>query len=139
MTKRLLRVGVAAAVIAVAPAVVQNQGAYRTITVTTSEVTTPAIAVAPDGQSFVFTALGHLYRLPASGGVAVQLTTGPSYDFDPAMSPDGTRVAFASNREGSSSNIFVLDLATRKVTPVAHELDAARPVWSPDGRTIAYA
>jgi Tol biopolymer transport system component/imidazolonepropionase-like amidohydrolase len=139
MKNTVLPVAVVAGVMAFAPAIVHDQTTYRTISVNTNEVTTPAITIAPDAQSIVFTALGHLYRLPMSGGTAVQLTTGPSYDFDPAISPDGARVAFASNRDGSSSNIFVLDLATKKVTAVAREIDAARPVWSPDGKTIAYA
>jgi dipeptidyl aminopeptidase/acylaminoacyl peptidase len=130
---------VLAGVVLAPAAIVHDQATYKTVSVSTSEVTTPAIAVTPDGQGIVFTALGHLHRLPMTGGAATQLTAGPSYDLDPAISPDGTRVVFASNRDGSSSNIFVLDLATKKVTAVAREVDAARPVWSPDGATIAYA
>jgi Tol biopolymer transport system component/imidazolonepropionase-like amidohydrolase len=121
------------------PVGVHQQGAFRTIAIDTSDVTTPAIAVTPDGRSLVFSALGHLYELPVAGGAATQLTFGPSYDFDPAMSPDGTRVAFASNRDGSGSNIFVLDRASTRVTQVSREVEAARPAWSPDGKTIAYA
>ena len=121
------------------PVRVHQQGSFRTITIDTSEVTTPAVAVTPDGRTLVFSAIGHLYELPVAGGAATQLTFGPSYDFDPAMSPDGSRVAFASNRDGSGSNIFVLDRASKRVTQISREVEAARPVWSPDGKTIAYA
>jgi Tol biopolymer transport system component/imidazolonepropionase-like amidohydrolase len=121
------------------PVQVHQQSAFRTLTIDTTEVTTPAIAVSPDGRTLVFSAIGHLYELPSAGGAATQLTFGPSYDFDPAVSPDGARVAFASNRDGSGSNIFVLDRASKRVTQVSKEVEAARPVWSPDGKTIAYA
>ena len=136
--KELFRYLVFATLVLV-PVQVHQQGAFRTLTIDTTEVTTPAISVSPDGQTLVFSAIGHVYELPSAGGTATQLTFGPSYDFDPAVSPDGTRVAFASNRDGSGSNIFVLDRASKRVTQVSKEVEAARPVWSPDGKTIAYA
>ena len=113
--------------------------APTSVTVKTDEVTTPAIAVSPDGHTLVFGLLGHLFELPVAGGQAIQLTFGPSYDSDPAMSPDGSRIAFVSNRDGSGSNIFVLERANKRVSQVTHEFQATRPAWSPDGRTIAYA
>ena len=133
------RIAIVPLLLVLAPARVHEQASLRTITLTSSEVTTPTIAPTPDGRALVFSALGHLFELPVSGGATTQLTFGPSYDFDPAMSPDGTRVAFASNRDGSGSNIFVLERATKRITQLTREVDAARPVWSPDGGTIAYA
>jgi len=112
--------------------------ATRTLTIETSEVTAPVLAVSPDGRTLAVGALGQLFLLPATGGAAEQVTSGPSYNTDPAFSPDGKRLAFASNRDGSSANVFVLDLATRKLTQLTRERDASRPAWSPDGTTIAY-
>ena len=121
------------------PVRVDNQGSLRTLTIDTTEVTSPPLAVAPDGRTLVIGALGHLHLLPVTGGATTQLTSGPSYNSDPAFSPDGRRLAFVSNRDGSGSNIFVLDVATRRVTQLTREIEATRPAWSPDGRTIAYA
>ena len=94
------------------PAAAQDDG-RRTIEIETSEVTAPDVAISPDGEWLIFTLLGHLGRLPAEGGDAEQLTFGPYYDARPTVSPDGTQVAFQSDREG---NIFLPDLATGEIT-----------------------
>ncbi len=86
--------------------------AARTIEFETTEVTAPDVAVSADGEWLVFTMLGHLFRLPVEGGRAEQMTFGPYYHSDPVFSPDGLRLAFVSDRDGSDGNVFVLDLGT---------------------------
>ncbi len=111
----------------------------RSVEIETTEVTRPDVAVSPDGEWMIFTALGHLFRLPVEGGTAEQLTFGPYFDSDPAISPDGRQVVFASDRDGKSDgNLFVLDLAGGDIRQLTQEWWAARPVWSPDGGSIAY-
>jgi len=110
----------------------------RIIEFETTEVTAPDVAVSPDGEWLIFNILGHLFRLPVEGGTAEQLTFGPYYDTDHTISPDGSRVAFVSDRDRSDGNIFVLKLATGQITQVTHEAWAARPAWSPDGQSIVY-
>jgi TolB protein len=66
------------------------------------------------------------------------LTFGDWDDRDPAVSPDGSRLAFASNR-GGGWDLFLLDLnsgITQPLTDVAGS--AGHPTWSPDGAWIAY-
>lgn len=74
---------------------------WRTLEIDVTEATAADVAVAPDGRSLVFTLLGHLFRLPVSGGDAEQLTFGPHHNDDPVFSPDGETIAFISNRDGS--------------------------------------
>jgi Tol biopolymer transport system component/imidazolonepropionase-like amidohydrolase len=126
----------AAAGLALLP--VQGRVDARTLEFDVTEVTQPALSVAPDGRSFIFNLLGHLFRLPASGGAATQLTFGPFYDSEPVLSPDGAHIAFISNRDGSDGNLFVLDVASGKMSQLTHEFQVAAPVWSPDGKTLAY-
>ena len=119
-------------------ALVGGLAAARTIEFETTEVTAADVTLSADGQWLIFTMLGHLFRLPVEGGTAEQLTFGPYYDTDPLFSPDGTQVAFVSDRDASEDNIFVLELATGQITQLTHEPWAGRPTWTPDGRAIVY-
>jgi Tol biopolymer transport system component len=86
----------------------------------------------------------HIYTVPSTGGARVQLTEGTGINTDPAWSPDGTRIAFASNRDGNY-DIYVMDadgsdvvqLTTDGVGPPV--VNNRYPTWSPDGTSIAYA
>lgn len=67
-----------------------------------------------------------------------RLTSGAWDDVDPALSPTGDRIAFASNR-GGHSDLYVLDLETGITTQLSN--DAAyegHPSWSSDGAWLAY-
>ena len=115
-----------------------SYGANRTFEFETTEVTQPALSMAADGRSFVFNLVGHLFRLSAPGGAATQLTFGPYYDSEPRFSPDGTHLAFISNRDGSDGNIFVMEIASGKISQLTRDYQTGPPIWSPDGKTIAY-
>lgn len=58
---------------------------------------------------------------------------------DPVWSPDGARIAFASNQGGKWA-IYVIDLVTNEV----HQLtdgatNAIAPAWSPDGKQLTFS
>ena len=65
-------------------------------------------ALSPDGKTIAFTYKGDIFTVPVTGGRATQITSSPAYDTTPLWSPDGTRIAFMSNRE-KSSDIFVVN------------------------------
>jgi imidazolonepropionase-like amidohydrolase/Tol biopolymer transport system component len=110
----------------------------REIEIASTRVTSADVAVSPDGASVVFAMLGHLFRVPAAGGAAEQLTFGPAFDKEPVYSPDGAALAFVSDRDGSESNIFMLSLRTGQLSQLTHETWADIPTFSPDGRAILY-
>ena len=66
-------------------------------------------------------------------------STGLFFQIEPAWSPDGLQIAFASSRDGPS-HIFVMQAdgsKTRNLT--ADQQEDSRPAWSPDGATIVFA
>lgn len=68
----------------------------------------------------------------------IQLTNHPAADLAPVWSPDGTRIAFESLRDGNSE-IYVMDAdGSNQVNLTRHEADDHAPSWSPDGSFIAF-
>lgn len=64
---------------------------------------------------------------------------GPTYDFDQAWSPDGSKLAFTSNRDGDSFEIFTMNADGSNVQRLTNDLiDESQPAWSPDGTKIAF-
>jgi Tol biopolymer transport system component/DNA-binding winged helix-turn-helix (wHTH) protein len=71
----------------------------------------------------------------------IPVVSGPLNETDPAMSPDGRRVAFVQRAvaEAGSADIYIRDLATGDVTRVTdHEAGDRMPTWSPDGQRLAF-
>jgi len=68
-----------------------------------------------------------------------RFTAGTKVDMDARWSPDGTKLAFASNRETKRRQLFVIPIAggePLRLTDLAEEVTAA--TWSPDGTRIAF-
>ena len=62
------------------------------------------------------------------------------FDLDPQLSPDGRRIALASERTGKSREIWIANVdgsGAVRLTDTAGKLQGT-PRWSPDGRWIAY-
>ena len=92
-------------------------------------------AVAPDGGSVAFSALGDLWVM-ALGESPERITDDPWVEVDPAWSPDGRSLVFGSDREGDV-DLWLLDVVTgeeRRIT----EGGGRAAAWSPGGRRIAF-
>ena len=97
-------------------------------------------SLAPDGKSIVYSSAASgnldLYLQRVEGRNTTNLTAdSPADDTQPAFSPDGTRIAFRSERGGGG--IFVMGAtgeAVRRLSDVGYN-----PSWSPDGRFIVCA
>jgi imidazolonepropionase-like amidohydrolase/Tol biopolymer transport system component len=94
--------------------------------------------VSPDGQTIVFDFLGDIYRLPIEGGDAVNLTSSHAWDIQPRFSPDGSALAFTSDRAGGD-NIWTMNLSSGDYHQVTYETFRLlnNPTWSLDGKFIA--
>src|SRR5688572_27548262 len=112
----------------------------RTLSFTTSEGTWMSLGLSPDGRTIVFELLGDLYTLPVTGGAATRITNGQAYDMQPACSPDGKRIVFVSDRNGSE-NLWIANAdgtKARAVTTTERE-NYMSPVWTPDGDYVMAA
>ncbi|MDI3515022.1 MAG: TolB protein [Rhodocyclaceae bacterium] len=97
-------------------------------------------ATAADAEvAFVSIRNGNAHIFLSDGkGNDRALTVGESVNLQPSWSPDGTQIAFTSNREGLSK-VFVMDAQggeARRLT--ADDAIETTPSWSPDGSAIAF-
>ncbi|HEY6330465.1 MAG TPA: S9 family peptidase [Blastocatellia bacterium] len=104
--------------------------------------------ISPDGRWIAYTMSEadragnkrntQIYLISIHGGPPRKLTSGPASCMSPRWSPDGSRLAFVSARDGAPQ-VWTTDLksgAVKKVTAISTGADG--PIWSPDGNWIAF-
>jgi dipeptidyl aminopeptidase/acylaminoacyl peptidase len=106
--------------------------------------------VSPDGRTVAFVANGidreaNEYRaaiwLVAADGSSPprRLTAGARQDVAPRWSPDGTQIAFASNRECDAKQLYVMPVDGGEPSRLTDlKEDVTEAVWSRDGSRIAF-
>jgi Tol biopolymer transport system component/imidazolonepropionase-like amidohydrolase len=137
---------------------VPRQGGGRAVPLTEPELEPTRPQFSPDGRQLVVCAYQdggfHLWTMRPDGSGLRRRTDGPWDDRGPAWSPDGTRIAFSSERggdtvTGSPYRIWVIDVRTGELTRLTGlpgqdgpEQDGAwedfDPTWSPDGRRVLF-
>jgi len=109
----------------------------RTLSFTTDEGTWISLDLSPDGRTIVFELLGDLYTLPSEGGEATRITSGQAYDMQPRYSPDGGRIVFVSDRNGSE-NLWIADADGGNAEALTEDEreNYMSPMWTADGRYV---
>lgn len=97
-----------------------------------------SLAWSPDGRALVYSMQGSLWRQELDSGMAMQLTAGPGYDYQPDWSPDGSRIVFVRYLD-DAMELQLLDLGSGAVTALTGEGAVnVDPRWSPDGSRLAF-
>ena len=91
---------------------------------------------------------GHLYVFDIETGGVTQITSGDYEDYSAAWSPDGSKIAFVSNRTAepdasSNTDIWLVDPGTphdqqEPVRVTTNPGTDGSPIWHPDGERIGY-
>jgi dipeptidyl aminopeptidase/acylaminoacyl peptidase len=105
-------------------------------------------SISPDGKQIVFSrtwvdkvkdrSRSNIWIYDLDSGRVRELTSGNYSDSSPVWSPDGKRIAFLSDRDGTTQ-LHILWLDTREVAQLTHLEYAPNDIrWSPDGKQLAY-
>lgn len=117
------------------PVVQEGPGFYQEISWSPegSSLLVSVLAFVEGGEGFEY----RIYRIGADGSGFRPLTDGP-LDYWTSWSPDGSRIVFASKRDGNT-DIYVMDAdGANRVRLTDAEGDDTQPDWSPDGSSIAF-
>jgi dipeptidyl aminopeptidase/acylaminoacyl peptidase len=104
-----------------------------------------------DGAGYLPDGFAHIFAVPAAGGEPKQLTSGNYNHGAPAWSPDGKQIAFSAVRKpdaeyvANDTEVYVIAIDTANSISAGEPRALtdrfgpdSNPVWSPDGKRIAY-
>ncbi|MBN1133259.1 MAG: PD40 domain-containing protein [Bacteroidales bacterium] len=106
-------------------------------------------ALAPGGKEFAFVFRGEVFVCSMEGGITKRITSTPWQERSVSFSPDGRSLVYAVE-EGNSWNIytssiireeesyFFMSTILKTDTVIATEAEEFQPLFSPDGKEVAY-
>jgi tricorn protease len=101
-----------------------------------------SVGLSPKGERAVFSARGDIFSVPIEKGPTRNLTdSSGAHDKWPSWSPDGSQVAFISDKSGEEELYLVPQDGSKPAEQITQGGAAMRyaPEWAPDGKRIAFS
>ena len=96
-------------------------------------------SVSPDHREIAFVSGGDIWTVPFAGGDARLLVSHPATEGRPLWSPDGTRLAFTSNRTGNG-DVYVLTLGSGDLKRITFDdINDVLDNWSRDNKWVYFS
>ncbi len=96
-------------------------------------------SISPNGDYILFSYQADLYKVKAEGGTAIPLTQFEGRDFMPVWSPDGNKVAFASDRYGNY-DVFIMNSDGSNLKRLTYHSSSDYPYsFSADGQSVIFS
>lgn len=97
-------------------------------------------SISPDGTQIAFSYKGDIYKVSSKGGQAQRLTTNNAFDSNPIWSPDGSKIAFVSDREAGGKDIYLMSADGGSAKQLTTHSGSESPyTFTNDGKYVVFS
>jgi dipeptidyl aminopeptidase/acylaminoacyl peptidase len=117
--------------------IVKADGSEEPRIFATGEGAEESATFSPDGKWLAFESLSKIWKMPAKGGKAVQVTKGEERHSFPDWSPDGKEISYTVNTDAGGRQIWAVNVKTGATRPlVADKGWSYGARWAPSGKVL---